>query len=106
MPTVYFFKERDKLILKTDISAEHWKVILKVEKRKDELAYRYNYGKFKPNEINYITYEKERLATKNGIKNFYIYLTPKKFTIKTNNQIVKDFLKKKSKKGEKKSKKD
>ena len=33
-------------------------------KKKKELIYRYKFGNFKPNEINYITYEKELLAIK------------------------------------------
>ena len=45
--------------------------------------------------MNYIIFEKELLAIKNGIKRFQIYLTPVKFLIRTDNKAIRDFLKKK-----------
>ena len=68
-------------------------MVLKAKKGRDKLVCGYNSRKFKPNEINYITYDKEFLAIKNGIKIFHIYLAPEKFIIRIDNQVVKDFLK-------------
>ena len=103
------------LILETDASDSFWGVVLKAvsidpenlqkeeeileilkeHKSADELICGYNSEKFKPNELNYIIFEKELLAIKNGIKRFQIYLAPIKFLIRTDNKVVRDFLKKK-----------
>lgn len=47
--------------------------------------------KFKPNEQNYIIFEKELLAIKLGINSFHIYVAPENLNIRTDNRDVKDF---------------
>lgn len=119
LPEVYFPKPGDKLILETDASDKCWGCVLKAipaekweEKnppinensirarkqhipkklQKEELVCGYNSGKFKPNEIKYIIFEKELLAIKLALKRFHIYLAPENFIIRTDNQAVRDFL--------------
>jgi len=118
-PEVYLPKQGDKLILETDASDECWGCVLKAIPKefwdeedpplsqngirmrrknipqkilKHEKICGYNSGKFKPNEVKWIIFEKELYTIRLALAKFQIYLAPEFFVVKTDNKAVRDFL--------------
>ena len=118
-PEVYLPKQGDKLILETDASDECWGCVLKAIPKefwdeedpplsqngirmrrknipqkilKHEKICGYNSGKFKPNEVKWIIFEKELYTIRLALAKFQIYLAPEFFVVKIDNKAVRDFL--------------
>jgi len=91
LPVLNLPKERDKSILETDTSNEHWDAVLKIKKEK---LYKYCSGNFNEVECNYPTMEKEILAITRGIKKFLIFFARKPFLICTDCKGILGFVKK------------
>ena len=83
--------EEDDLILETDVSNEHWSVVLKI--KEGEKLYKYCSGSFNKAECNYPMMEKEILLVIRGIEKFLIFLTPKPLLIRTNCKGILAFIK-------------
>lgn len=93
LPVLYHPKEEDLMILETDASNEFWGGVLKA-RDKDQVEHlcRYTSGSFQGSELNYHSNEKEYLAIKKAIKKFSIYLTPKRFEVRTDSKNFGYFL--------------
>jgi len=74
--------EEDDLVLETDVSNEHWSMVLKI--KEGEKLCKYCSGSFNKVKCNYPTMEKKILAVTSGIEKFLIFLAPKPFLIWTN----------------------
>ena len=72
------------LILQTDASNEYWAAVLlkKTNEGQEELC-GYASSEFSDHQKNYFKAEKETLAIFNVIQRFELYLSPKKFLIRT-----------------------
>ena len=84
--------EEDDFILETDASNEHWSAVLKI--KKGEKLCKYCSGSFNKAECNYPTMEKEILAVIRRITKFLIFLSPKRFLIRTDYKGILGFVKK------------
>ena len=84
--------EGDDLILETDVSKEHWSVVLKI--KECEKFCKYCSGSFNKAKYNYSMMKKEILAIIRGIEKFLIFLAPKPFLIRTDCKEILNFVKK------------
>ncbi|CAA29527.1 unnamed protein product [Figwort mosaic virus] len=92
-PKLYLPKPEDHLIIETDASDSFWGGVLKARALDGvELICRYSSGSFKQAEKNYHSNDKELLAVKQVITKFSAYLTPVRFTVRTDNKNFTYFL--------------
>jgi hypothetical protein len=93
LPPVHHPGPNEPLIIETNASDKYWGGILKAQPDEGlKLICGYASGTFKPAEQNYHSNEKELLALINTIKRFQVYLTPVRFTARTDNKNVFFFL--------------
>lgn len=89
LPQLYHPSREDTMVIETDASEKHWGGILKaITPSGDEHIYRYASGTFTVPEQNYHSNEKEILALIKTIKRFKIFLLPKHFIARSDNQNV------------------
>lgn len=95
MPSLQIPAQNLALFLYTDAFGSKWSAVLIQEKDGKRSICSYRFGTFMDTESRYHIYEKEILVVKKGMEKFKIFLKTVKFTVRTDSQAMRSFLKRK-----------